>query len=238
MTYNASHFRRLRKQYWLDMYTSHIRRKGGDLKDKCFTFDGIEYRYFVHPYNHTWKNERSVEIPIVLRQVESSSASTVLEVGNVLRHYVRNTHLVVDRYEKASKGPLLRMDIMDYAPQRRFRLLISISTIEHIGRDEIPRDPTKAIRCLTHLTSLIEPCGKIIITVPVGYNPVLDSELVHERSDWDVSGLCVHNGSTEWIECSKHDALSFPYDFLAGCAKSVLVAQYPSKLRETPNEKL
>ena len=30
-----------------------------------FVFAGHVYRYFRHPYNATWRNERAVEIPIV-----------------------------------------------------------------------------------------------------------------------------------------------------------------------------
>jgi hypothetical protein len=33
---------------------------------RFFTFQAARHRYFLHPYNLTWSNERAVEVPIVL----------------------------------------------------------------------------------------------------------------------------------------------------------------------------
>jgi len=66
-----------------------------------FTLGGEEYPYFYHWYNRTWRNERTVEIPIVRRILEARPEASVLEVGNVLSHYFGKDHEVVDKYEKA-----------------------------------------------------------------------------------------------------------------------------------------
>jgi hypothetical protein len=70
---------------------------------KTFTFNGKTYYYFVHKYNTTWKNERAVEVPIIWDIVREHYRweKRVLEVGNVLSHYFRVFHGVLDKYEVA-----------------------------------------------------------------------------------------------------------------------------------------
>src|SRR3954451_22447894 len=76
-----------------------------------FVVDGRERRLFVHRYNETWRNERAVEVPLV---VEALDAHPVLEVGNVLGHYGHCGHTVVDKYERAPG--VLNVDVLDFAP--------------------------------------------------------------------------------------------------------------------------
>ena len=101
---------------------------------QTFSLNGEEYRYFSHRYNHAYCNERTVEIPVALRYLKRHVGQRVLEVGNVLRHYVADQHLVVDKFERAPD--VLNVDICEYAAPGKFDLVISISTFEHIGFDE------------------------------------------------------------------------------------------------------
>ncbi len=68
---------------------------------KSFTFQGKTYPNFYHRYNIPWKNERTVEIPIVRDIIKDIEEDRILEVGNVLSHYFYVEHDVVDKYEKA-----------------------------------------------------------------------------------------------------------------------------------------
>src|SRR3989344_2958190 len=68
---------------------------------KTFTFQGSKYNYFFHKYNVAWRNERTVEIPIIKRVVDRFKGKKILEVGNVLSHYFTVRHDIVDKYEKA-----------------------------------------------------------------------------------------------------------------------------------------
>lgn len=54
---------------------------------RTFAFRGDAHRYFYHRYNTTWRNERTVEIPIILEVLNKSKGKSILEVGNVLSHY-------------------------------------------------------------------------------------------------------------------------------------------------------
>lgn len=138
---------------------------------KTFTFQGRKYRYFYHKYNRTWMNGRAVEIPVLWDFVKRCEGS-VLELGNVLSHYFAVKHDILDKYEQ-SEG-VINEDVVDFRPQKQYDLIISISTLEHIGWDETPRELTKVIRAVDNLISLLAPEGQFIATVPIGYNPELD----------------------------------------------------------------
>jgi hypothetical protein len=140
-----------------------------------FNFDGQQYDYFFHPYGATLRGERIVEVPIVLAELRSRAGQRVLEVGNVLSHYVASRHDIVDKYERGTG--VLNEDILDYRPAHRYDFIVSISTVEHIGWNEHEREPEKCIQALTHMRSLLAPGGRMLVTLPWGGNPVLDRHI-------------------------------------------------------------
>jgi SAM-dependent methyltransferase len=145
---------------------------------RAFCCDGQSYAYFDHRYNFTAFNERRVEIPLARHVLQSCAGiGAVLEVGNVLSHYGTVQHAVVDKYEKSTYPRLLRADAETVATGTRYDLIVSISTFEHIGWDEEPRDDTKLARTIAHLRRLLKPQGVLFFTVPLGYNAVFDRVL-------------------------------------------------------------
>lgn len=148
-----------------------------------FTLAGVEYPYFYHWYNRTWMNERTVEIPIVRQILTARPGASVLEVGNVLQHYFKRDHEVVDKYEKADG--VQNIDVVDFQTNKKFDVIVCISTLEHVGWDDPPRDPEKPVRALEHLKSLLAPGGKIMVTIPIGYNPDIDQLLGKGRLAFD-----------------------------------------------------
>ena len=48
---------------------------------------------------------------------------------------------------------------LNLRPTKLYDLIISISTLEHIGWDEAPRDDTKILRALDNLMSLLSENG-------------------------------------------------------------------------------
>ncbi|MBH0190215.1 MAG: hypothetical protein HP492_00290, partial [Nitrospira sp.] len=114
------------------------------VRTKTFRFGGREYDYLYHPYNRTWKNERGVEIPIFRELLLQHEGKRVLEVGNVLSHYFPIQHDVVDKYE-VSPG-VINKDIVGFLPQQTYHLIVSISTLEHVGWDEQPQEPAKLLQ--------------------------------------------------------------------------------------------
>jgi len=195
-----------------DPMLSEIKLRSISKSETKFIFEGAEYDYFYHDYNKAWASERAVEVPIVWRAVQSHQSSQILEVGNVLSHYFDVNHVVVDKFEK---GPtVLNQDILDYSPRTKFDLVVSISTIEHIGwsTKHGPRNPPMALRALDKMFSLLRPGGELWFTIPLGYNSYLD-EIIKEKK-LPLSGMFFMrrmSASNVWTQCGLDDAIGQPY---------------------------
>ena len=178
---------------------------------RTFCAAGQRYRYLVRRYNSTWRSERTVEVPIVWDFVaKAPAAARILEVGNVLSHYFPVTHTRVDKYER---GPgVINQDIVGYE-ERPFDLIVSISTLEHVGWDEEPRDPEKTIRAVERLHALTAPGGRLVITFPIAYNPHMDGSLRDGRISFGRS-ICLKRVSRDnrWEETSWDDAMAARFD--------------------------
>jgi SAM-dependent methyltransferase len=151
-----------------------------------FEYDGEQLAYFLAPYNVTWANERCVELAIAEELLARESGS-VLEIGNVWSHYAEHDHAVVDKYEVAPG--VENIDVVDIDPSLKFDLVFSLSTMEHVGWDEEPREPEKLRSALDRLRQLISPGGSAVITFPLGWNHWLDEQifstgLEFDRLDW------------------------------------------------------
>ena len=139
----------------------------------CFTYDNKEFRYFIHWYNHTWDNSRAIEIPIFLDLYRKSQGKRVLEVGNVLSHYIPITHTVLDKYEKAKD--VINEDIIDYKPEKEYDVVLSCSTLEHVGFDEVRKDPDGFLKAVNNIKeNILREGGVLFFSVPIGYNPEVD----------------------------------------------------------------
>lgn len=144
-----------------------------------FVFRGKQYEYFYHPYNFTWASERIVEVPIGVAAVQRASGQRILEVGNVLGHYIHRSHDVLDKYERAPG--VTNCDVIGFRGRAPYDLIVSISTLEHVGWD-VPeeKDPQKVVGAVKRLASLLAPGGTLLVTVPLGYNNDLD-RLIDQR---------------------------------------------------------
>lgn len=179
--------------------------------DDTFAFDGATYRHARHRYNRTWNNERAAEIPIALAALGAAGDAPVLEVGNVLSHYRPVRHTVVDKYEIAPG--VVNADVCDYRPAERFALVLCISTIEHVGFDEEPRDAGKVARALGHLRTLLAPGGRMLVTVPVDYNPGLDAAVRDGGVVFDrLRFLRRADAANRWREADAAEAFACGYD--------------------------
>lgn len=177
-----------------------------------FTFEGRRYRLHVALYNLTWMNERQVEIPLALQTLAGADAADVLEIGNVLTHYQPAGHTVVDKYEDAERT--IKRDVVDYWPSRLYRLIISVSTLEHVGWDEPTRDPGKFHAAVTHLTQILAPGGLLWATLPLGYNPSADAFVAHPDPGFETEFVVRKaNSPWHWSQSNLANALQHAYGY-------------------------
>jgi SAM-dependent methyltransferase len=191
----------------------------------AFEFRGRRYPYLYHRYKHTWLTERAVEVPVVQAIVDRHRGRRVLEVGNVLSHYGDASHLVVDKYEQAPG--ILNRDVLDLDDLGPFDLVVAVSTLEHVGRDEEPRDPELAPEAVRRLEALLAPGGRLVVTIPVGYHPGLDEAFrTGAFSTATLRALRRSSLGPNWRERHPDDVWGTPYDFLLYSARAVLFAEF------------
>lgn len=174
-----------------------------------------------HPYGATLASERIVEVPIALEALRAHAGMRILEVGNVLGHYVERSHTVLDKYEK-SDG-CINEDILDYHQPQGFDFVVSVSTVEHIGWNDYEREPEKAVLALEHMKRLLAPGGSMLVTIPLGYNQFLDRYLQSDRCIFrKMSFLRRSSLRNQWVQVPAEVAFTAkygsPYPFANGLA--------------------
>jgi SAM-dependent methyltransferase len=181
----------------------------------------LQLPYTMVRYNNSFLNERAVEISIA-RWFLANSPGRLLEVGNVLGHYGFTGHTVLDKYEVIPG--VLNDDIVDFAPAKPFDAVIAISTLEHVGWDETPRDPGKVLRAIENLKKCVTPGGRILITVPIGHNEGLDAGLRSgEVSFPEELWLTRENRRNDWIQSDRDHTLTKRYGHPYPCANGLYV---------------
>lgn len=191
---------------------------------RTFEIGGRRYHYAIHLQNATFRCERAVEVPLAIEAV--SRGRSTLEVGNVLSQYHPFPHDVVDKYEQ-SIG-VLNVDIVDFSPGKQYDVIVSVSTLEHVGWDEKPRDPDKILSAYSRLRSLLAPSGIMLVTVPLGYNERLDKAIVAgEMRGMSWRFMKRQTWSNEWEETDMQDAMEGRgYGSRFPCANAIGIGTY------------
>jgi hypothetical protein len=122
--------------------------------------------------------ERMVELPVALALFSDrpGQPGRNLEIGNVLSSWTNVQWDVLDKYEQ---GPgIMNQDVVDFCPISKYNFILSISTLEHVGFDESTLEPGKFERAVRNLyLNCLAAGGRMILTLPLGYNPEVDSVL-------------------------------------------------------------
>ena len=181
-----------------------------------FKYNGKEYRVLLDKYNVTPANERQVEIPIIRKEFPN-----VLEVGNVLQNYGANWD-VVDKYEKG-KG-VINCDITRFKPKKKYDKIVSISTLEHVG-EKTGHSRQKILKAIKHLKSLLNKGGKLIFTVPLGWNSAMDDLIYKNKLGVKMRFMRINN-DYDWIECSMKDIKGAEYGYPQAFANAIMVGEY------------
>ncbi len=189
------------------------------LGTKTFQLADRTHRYYFHP--NLLDTERIVEIAVVKDFLKGRSGET-LELGNVLPHFFHFRHDVVDKYEKAPG--VLNEDVVSYAPAKTYDTIVTISTLEHVGWDEQPKDAGKLPRAIAHLKTLLKPSGEMIATMPLGYNPHLDELIRAGRTGFPkVLYLQRISPDNTWREAALDEVAHAKYGTPFNCANAIMV---------------
>ena len=198
------------------------------LKERTVVFRGEPIPLVYARHNVTWANERCVELALARRFLAGIPAERILEVGNVTPHYFAGGHTVVDKYEPGA----LQVDIVDFEPDRRFDLILSISTFEHIAFDEAggPEEPDavadKIRAALDRCLGSLAPGGTFVITVPVGYNPALDAMVAADGLGSDRATWFKRFPGRHWREVGREEGLRCRYGSPYAFANAIMLAEW------------
>jgi hypothetical protein len=196
------------------------------LTERRFTLDGDSLAYHVAPGTGTWDNERAVELPVIWRELQRRGRSGgVLEVGNVLGHYFEIAHPVLDKYEQ-DRHVTWNEDVVAFAPPFAPELILSISTLEHIGYSESPRDLGKFRAAIDALTGWLAPGGRLLFTVPLGYNPAVREYLDAPHLE-RTAVRCLRRATLDnlWVQVDYADVRDVRYDRPFRCANAIAIVE-------------
>lgn len=218
--------------------------------DLIFEFKGFQLPYCTNTYNNSFKNERAIEIPIAQHFIQMVAANfkathlsgslSVLEVGNVLSHYQNINHIIVDQYEQ--KTDIINQDIEFYNPPASFDLILSISTLEHLGfypnqhfkygNEEI--DLGKTHRVINNLLQLLKPQSIIVATFPIGFRPDLDQTILN--NSWNQTPSCFTlfkrlsdlptRYANKWTQVGSKEVANLPYVWNHSFAQAIAVIEW------------
>jgi SAM-dependent methyltransferase len=193
---------------------------------ETFDYRGERYTVARHRSGRTWLTERAVELPVAMRFVDGyGPAAYGLEVGNVLSRYRTVHHRVVDKYERAPG--VENLDALDITTQRPFDFVVSVSTIEHVGWDEPARDLDKPLRAIRHLRSLLDPGGgRLLVTLPLGYNPTVDRLALDGSSGAAHGQIFVRDRRLRWGATDRPEPHELRYQFELRSATAVWIAEF------------
>ena len=137
-------------------------------------------------------------------------------------HYFHYQHDIVDKYEKSED--VINQDVVDFEPTEKYDLIVSISTLEHVGFDEELKDPQKIIFALKNLQNCLVPGGKMVVTLPLGYNPEMDNLLIGGRIPFTRQYFLKRiSDSNEWKEVNQEEVRGISYDTSGWSARGLVI---------------
>lgn len=189
----------------------------------AFVFAGQKYPYLVHPY--ALDNERTVEIAIAGEFLRDKKTRQILEVGNVLSNYLSFAHDVVDKYEQTPG--VINEDIVTFSPGKKYDAIITLSTLEHVGWDETPRQPEKILLAIARLKELLQDGGTLLATMPLGYNPYVDDMARAGKSGFsEVRYMKRTTADNQWREVQLPEVAAARYGSPFPCANAIVVGYF------------
>lgn len=190
---------------------------------KTFIFQGKKYDYLIHPYCTSWKNERAVTIPIIWDIVKAFEAKgkRILEVGNTLSYVYPVSHDILDKYE--IMDGVINEDVVTFSPAKEYDLIFSIVSMQCIGWDEIPREPTKIVRAIHNLNRILASDGQLIVGLGLGYNHEMDKLLKNGKLKFDRQYYLKRISNCKWKEVTWEEIENIKYDESVPTSRGIII---------------
>jgi len=199
--------------------------------NEYFNLDEGRYHYFLKKpdavVGDAFSGERVVEIPFAIDFLKKNNykEKKILEVGDVLSHYFNFKHKVIDKYEKETF--VYNIDIVDFNPDEKYDIIISISTIEHIGYDEPIKEVGKPKKALQKIIDLLDSNGIALITVPLGYNPEINSIVKNNEIEFSKRYFLKRISHLNlWEETNIQEAMNYKYGSKYQAANAIALLIY------------
>jgi hypothetical protein len=191
-------------------------------KKSSFIFNSCLYQYHQSNYNETLINEKAVEVPIALEFFKKRRNS--LELGCVLPHYVKQNWIVIDKFEKLPG--VINQDILNYSPKKKINQIVSISTLEHIGVDDSVTNKKLGIIAIEKLKTLLKKDGEMLVTIPIGYNPILDKAFIKKGNFDQVYAMKRVSIWNTWKQVSPKQVINSKYGWPYNNANAILIGYF------------
>jgi hypothetical protein len=190
---------------------------------ETFEFQGKIYHYLFDAYCPTWKNERAAMTPIVWDMIQRyrKQNKRVLEVGNMLSYVFEVDHDILDKYEIVEG--VINEDVVDFNPSKQYDLIVSIFTLQVVGLDESPREPTKGIRAMQNLKRLLSPGGRMVVLHVLGHNYEMDELLKKGSMQFDKQFYLKRTSQYKWKETTWDDVKDSTYDYSIPTGNGVVI---------------
>jgi hypothetical protein len=190
---------------------------------ETFEFQGNSYHYLFHAYCPTWKNERAAVIPIAWSMIEKYRRKNkeILEIGNTLSYIFKIDHDVVDKYE--IMDGVMNVDVVDFNSSKKYGLIISILTLQGVGLNESPPEPTKVLRAIENLKRHLAHEGEIVVIHGFGENKDMDKLISMGSLRFDKSFFLKRVSNYKWKETTWDDVKDTTYDHSIPTANGVVI---------------
>jgi len=137
-----------------------------------------------------WRGEREAELPVFEDIIKSYQGKKILEVGNVMNNYYPSFgQTVVDKYEIAPG--VINEDAVTFKGQNKYDLIISISTLEHIGWEESNGKLENVMKAIKNLRSQLTDDGVLIFSFDWTANYYLRNQITNDKLKFDYCSFLV-----------------------------------------------
>jgi len=135
-------------------------------------------------------------------------------------------HTILDKFERG-KG-IINEDILNFVATEKFELIVSISTFEHIGFDDDMDDDSgvKILHAIDASRKLLAENGRLVLTLPIGYNPSLDRLISGGTLKSIRSFFICRIGPLKWEATTIEKALACRYGSPFPYANAIMIAEF------------